>query len=81
MSRILLFNMIKSCMWLIDRSMCCSVVLRAGVVAMVVRLLGIPALAGEAIFCSGLFPSVVLTTAVYAILCRDTITDTSHDIH
>ncbi len=48
--------------------MCCIVVLRAGVVAMVVRFLGVPALAGEAIFCSEDFPSVVLTTAVYALL-------------
>lgn len=58
--------------------MCCVVVLRAGDVAMVVRFLGVPALAGEAVFCSGDFPSVVLTTAVYTVLCKETSTDTSH---
>lgn len=47
---------------------CCSVVLRAGVVAMAVRFLGVPALAGEAAFCSGDLPSVVLSTAVDALL-------------
>ncbi len=53
-----------------------SVVLRAGVVAMVVRFLGVPALAGESVFCGGDFPSVVLTTAVYTLICKGTSTDT-----
>lgn len=40
----------------------------AGDVAMVVRFLGVPALAGEAIFSGGDFPSVVFTTAVYTVI-------------
>lgn len=56
------------------------VVLRAGVVAMVVRFLGVPALAGEAAFCSEDFPSVVLTTALYTLLYEGTSTDTSHHL-
>lgn len=52
----------------------CVVVLRAGVVAVVVRFLGVPALAGEAVFSGGDFSSVVLATAVYAVLCEETPT-------
>lgn len=53
----------KSCSLLIYKF------LHAGDVAMVVRFLGVPALAGEAIFSGGDFPSVVFTTAVYTVIC------------
>lgn len=47
-------------------------VLRAGVVAVVVRLLRVPALAGEAVFSDGDFSSVVLTAALDTLLCKAT---------
>lgn len=47
-----------------------SVVLRAGVVAVVMRFLGVPALAGIAIFCSGGLPSVVLAAALDTVLWK-----------
>lgn len=49
-------------------------VLRAWVVAMVVRFLGVPALAGVAVFCGGDFSSIVLTTAYDTILYERTNT-------
>lgn len=47
-----------------------SVVLRAGVVAVVMRFLGVPALAGIAIFRSGVLPSVVLAAALDTVLWK-----------
>lgn len=42
---------------------------------MVLRLLGVPALTGEAVLGGGDFPSVVLTAALYALLCEGTSRD------
>lgn len=39
---------------------------------MVVRFLGVPALTCVTVFSGGDFPSVVLTTAVYTLLCKAT---------
>lgn len=64
------------------KSSCCFInssaaygISRAGVVTMVLRFLGVPALAGEAIFSSGDFASVVLTAAVHTLLCKGTSAD------
>lgn len=52
----------------------CSVVSRGWVIAVVVRILGVPVLAGEAALGGGDFPSVVLTAAVHALLCSGATT-------
>lgn len=51
-----------------DGLMRCCVVSRAGVVAVVVRFLRVPALAGITALCGGDFPSVVFTAAMHALL-------------